>query len=146
MTKKSTAIALLNKKTRTLKTDIEENTDKKMTYLEKSIVSKKAIHKRSHKDRKHRELSLRVNALMSSNTGIKNTINGLKQIISHIKVVKDQVKFKFKRLKKIRKIPIENPFDFTEHVEKQKGGNEIELGLVFELAGRKTRLCTIKHQ
>ena len=37
--------------------------------------------------------------------------------------------------KQLRKeIPSENPFDFTDYVEKQKEENEIDLGLFLELA------------
>ena len=39
--------------------------------------------------------------------------------------------------KKIQNLPSENLFDFTEHVEKQKEENEIDLGLFFQLAEEK---------
>ena len=40
--------------------------------------------------------------------------------------------------KQLRKeIPKENPFDFTDYVEKQKEENEIDLGLFLELAENK---------
>ena len=59
----------------------------------------------------------------------------MKQIISHIEEVKYRVKLKIKELKKkIRNIPKENPFDFTDIIEKQKEENEIDLGLFLELA------------
>ena len=35
---------------------------------------------------------------------------------------------------KIKNIPKDSPFDFTEYVEKQKGENEIDIGLFFEIA------------
>ena len=74
-----------------------------------------------HKDRKHRELFLKLNELNNSKIELKNKINALKQIISHIEEVKDDVKFKSKQLKKkIKTLPRENPFEFTEYVEKQK--------------------------
>ena len=48
---------------------------------------------------------------------------------------KEQVKLKIKELKKkIKNTPKENPFEFTEYVEKQKQDNEIDLGLFLELA------------
>ena len=40
-------------------------------------------------------------------------------------------------LKKFKNIPREKPFDFTEHVEKQKEDNEVDLGLFFEFAEEK---------
>ena len=36
--------------------------------------------------------------------------------------------------KKIKNLPNENPFDFTEYVKKQKDENEIDLNLFLELA------------
>ena len=57
------------------------------------------------------------------------------QIISHIEDAKDKIKLKIKQLKnKIKKLPKENPFDFTDIVKKQNEDNEIDLGLFFELA------------
>ena len=47
--------------------------------------------------------------------------------------------------KQIKNNPEDNPFDFTDFVEKQKEDDEIDLGLFLELAGKKTRLYTIKH-
>ena len=62
-------------------------------------------------------------------------INALNQIISHVEDVKEEVKLKIRQLKnKIKNIPKENPFDFTDSVEKQKEENEIDLGLFLELA------------
>ena len=59
----------------------------------------------------------------------------MNQIISHVERVKEEVKLKNKQLKnKIKNIPKENPFDFTDIVEKQKEDNEIDLGLFLELA------------
>ena len=49
--------------------------------------------------------------------------------------LKDEVKLKIKQLKnKIKNLPKENPFDFTEYINKQKEENEIDLGLFLELA------------
>ena len=49
--------------------------------------------------------------------------------------VKVQVKIKIQELKtKIKNVPKEDPFDFTEYVEKQKEDFEIDLSLFFELA------------
>ena len=36
--------------------------------------------------------------------------------------------------KKIIKLAVENPFDFTEYVENQEEENEIDLGIFLELA------------
>ena len=66
---------------------------------------------------------------------IKNEIDALNQIVSHVEDVKEEVKLKIKQLKnKIRNLPKENPFDFTDIVKKQKEENEIDLGLFLELA------------
>ena len=78
---------------------------------------------------------MRVNKLNISKSDLKNKIEAIKQIISHIEEVKDQIKIKIKQLKKkIKILPVENPFDFTEYIEKEKEENEIDLGLFFELA------------
>ena len=76
-----------------------------------------------------------INKLNISKTDQKNKIEALKQIISHIEEVKEVVTIKIKQLKKkIKNLPVENPFDFTEYLEKQKEENEIDLGLFLELA------------
>ena len=78
---------------------------------------------------------MRVNKLNISKTDLKNKIQALKQIISHIEQAKEEVKLKIRQLKKkIKNLPVENPFDFTEYLEKQKEENEIDLGLFLELA------------
>ena len=78
---------------------------------------------------------MRVNKLNISKTDLKNKIEALKQIISHIEERKNRVKIKIKQLKnKIKNLPKENPFDLTDIVEKQKEENEIDLGLFLELA------------
>ena len=78
---------------------------------------------------------MRINKLNISKTDQKNKIEALKQKISHIEEVKEGVKLKIKQLKKkIKNLPVENPFDFTEYLEKQKEENEIDLGLFLELA------------
>ena len=78
---------------------------------------------------------MRINKLNISKTDLKNKIEALKQIISHIEEGKNRVKSKIKQLKKkIKTLPVENPFDFTEYVENQKEENEIDLGLFLELA------------
>ena len=78
---------------------------------------------------------MRINKLNISKTDLKNKIEALKQIISHIEQAKEGVKLKIKQLKnKIKNIPKENPFDFTDIVKKQKEENVIDLGLFLELA------------
>ena len=44
------------------------------------------------------------------------------------------MKLKIKQFKKIKKLPIKNPFEFTECVANQIEENEIDLGLFLELA------------
>ena len=78
---------------------------------------------------------MRLIEIKNSKLDLKIEINALNQIISHIEDVKEGVKLKFKQLKnKIKNLPKEDPFDFTDIVEKQKEENEIDLGLFLELA------------
>ena len=78
---------------------------------------------------------MRFNELKNLKTDIRNKIDALKRIISHMEEVKGVVKLKNKQFKKkIKKLPIENPFDFTENVEKQNEEKETDLGLFLELA------------
>ena len=133
--KEITARAVMNKKIKMLEADIDEN-NKKIDDVDIEIKRiKKAISKRKQKNRNYINLSLKINKLKFSKTDLKNKIDALNQIISHIEEAKDEVKLKIKQLKKkIKNIPKENPFDFTEYVEQQKEENEIDLGLFFELA------------
>ena len=78
---------------------------------------------------------MRLIELKNSKTDLKNKIDVLNQIFSHVEDVEEEVKLKIKQLKnKIKKHPKENPFEFTDIVEKQKEENEIDLGLFLELA------------
>ena len=75
---------------------------------------------------------MRLIEIKNSKTDLRNKIDALNQIISHIEDVKEQVKLKIKQLKnKIKNLPKENPFDFTDIV---KEDDEINLGLFLELA------------
>ena len=78
---------------------------------------------------------MRLIELKNSKTDLKNKIDVLNQIISRVEDMKEEVKLKIKQLKnKIKKLPKENPFDFTDTVEKQKEENETDLGLFLEPA------------
>ena len=78
---------------------------------------------------------MRLIEIKNSKIHIKNQIDALNQIISHVEDVKEEVKLKIKQLKnKIKNLPKENSFDFTEYVNKQKEENEKGLGLFLELA------------
>ena len=133
-----TARAVMNKKIKMLKADIDVK-NKKIFDADKEIKRvKKLIHKRKQKNRNYTDLSLRLIELKNSKIDLKNEINALNQIISHVEDVKDEVKLKIKQLKnKIKNLPKENPFDFTDIVKKQKEENEIDLGLFLELAENK---------
>ena len=75
---------------------------------------------------------MRLIELKNSKADLRNKIDALNQIISHIEDVKEQVKLKIKQLKnKIKNLPKENPFDFTDIVREN---DEIDLGLFLELA------------
>ena len=129
--KEITAKAVMNKKIKMLETDIDEN-NKKIDDADMQIKRiKKAISKRKQKNRNYIDLSLKINKLKFSNTDLKNKIDAMTQIISHIEDAKDKIKPKIKQLKnKIKKLPKENPFDFTDIVKKQNKDNEIDLGLL----------------
>ena len=125
--KEITARAVMNKQIKKLEVNIDEN-NKKLYDVDMEI-------KRIKKNKNYTDLSLRVIELKNSKTVIRNEIDALNQIITHIEEVKDEVKLKIKQLKKkIKNIPKENPFDFTDYLEMQKEDNEIDLGLFLELA------------
>ena len=78
---------------------------------------------------------MRLIEIKNSKLDLKNEINLFNQLISHVEDVKEEAKLKIKQLKnKIKNIPKENPFDFTDIVNKQKEENEIDLGLFLGLA------------
>ena len=133
--KEITARAVMNKKIKMFTENIDGN-NKKIDNINKEINRiNKIIRKRKQKNHQFQDLSLKINKLKFSKIDIKNEVEALEQIISHIEDVKDEVKLKIKELKKkSKKIPEENPFDFTDYVEKQKEENEIDLGLFLELA------------
>ena len=130
-----TARAVMNKKFKMLKSDIDGN-NKKIYDIDKEIKRvKKLIYKRKQKSRNYNDLSLRLIEIKNSKLDLKNEINVLNQIYSHVEDVKEEVKLKIKQLiNKIKNLPKENPFVFTDIVEKQKEENEIDLGLFLELA------------
>ena len=119
--KEITARAVMNKKIKILEVDIDENNENIYDVDKEINTIQKTIRKRKQKDRKYREISSRVNELKKLKTDIRNKIDALKQLISYIEEVKDEVKLKIKELiKKIKNIPKENAFDFTDFVRKQK--------------------------
>ena len=93
---------------------------KKIYDIDKKINTiQQAIRGRKQKYKQHRELSSRPNVLKNSKTDFKNNIEALYQIISNIEEVKDEVILKIKQLKKkIKNLPIENPFNFTDYLNK----------------------------
>ena len=133
--KEITARAVMNKEIKSLQENIDINIGEIYNVDMEIKRIKKLILKRKKKNRSYTDLSLRINKLNISKTDLKNKIEALKQIISHIEEGKNRVKSKIKQLKKkIKILPVENPFDFTEYVENQKEENEIDLGLFLELA------------
>ena len=133
--KEITARAVMNKEIKSLQENININIEGIYNVDKETKRIKKLILKRKKKNRTYTDLSSRINKLNISKTDQKNKIEALRQIIPHIEEVKEGVKLKIKQLKKkIKNLPIENPFDFTEYVEKQKEENEIDLGLFLELA------------
>ena len=130
-----TARSVMNKKIKMFKENIDEN-NKKIDNINKEINRiKKVIRKRRQKNKQFQDLYLKINKLKVSKIDIKNEIEALDQIILHMEKLKDEFKLKIKQLKnKIKNLPKENPFDFTEYVNKQKEENEIDVGLFLELA------------
>ena len=121
---------VMNKKIRKLKADIVKNNAKFVDIPGEINRIKKAKRRKRQKGREHRELALRVDKLKILKTEIKNTLDALKQINSRIEEGKDQVIFEIKQLKrKIKNLPSQCPFDFTEYFEMHKEENEIELGV-----------------
>ena len=133
--KEVTAGTVMKKAIKRLNTDKDEN-NKKIYDVHKEINTiQKAIRRRKQKHKHHRELSLRANEFNNLKTEKSNKMEALRQIISHIEEVKNEVKHKIEELKKKNKnIPQENPFDFIEYFDKRKEDNEIYLGLFLELA------------
>ena len=133
--KEITARVVMNKEIKSLQQNIDKNIGEIYNVDMEIKRIKRLILKRKKKNRSYTDLSLRINKINISKTDQKNKIEALKQIISHIEEGKNRVKSKIKQLKKkIKTLPVENPFDFTEYVEKQKEENEIDLGLFLELA------------
>ena len=133
--KEITARAVMNKEIKSLQENIDINIGEIYNVDMEIKRIKKLILERKKKNRSYTDLSLRINKLNISKTDQKNKIEALKQIISHIEEVKEGVKLKIKQLKKkIKNLPVENPFDLTDIVEKQKEENEIDVGLFLELA------------
>ena len=116
-----------------LKSDIDVN-NKKIYDVDKEIKRiKKLIPKRKQKNRNYNDLSLRLIELKNSKIDLKNKIDSLNQILSHVEDVKEGVKVKIKQLKnKVKNLPKENPFDFLDIVKEDD--DEIDLGLFLELA------------
>ena len=131
--KEITARAVMNRKTKMVEVDIDENKKKYDRHKEINRIQK-SIQGRKQKHRKYRELSLRVVELKNIKNGIRNKIDALNQIIIHIEEVKELSKLRIKELRtKIKNLPKENPFGLTEYVEKQKEDDEVDLGLFLEL-------------
>ena len=130
--KEITARSVMNKIIKTFKYNIDENI-KKIDDINKEIIKiKKVIRKRKQKNHQFQDLSLKFNKLKYSKIDIKNEIDALNQIIPVIEDAKEQVKLENKQLKnKIKNLPKENPFDFTDIV---KEDDVIDLGLFLELA------------
>ena len=130
-----TARAVMNKKIKMLKADIDVNNKIIFDVDKENKRVKKLIRKRKQKNRNYIDLSLRLIEIKNSKIHLKNEIDALNRVISQVEDVKEEVKLKIKQLKnKIKNLPKENPFDFTDIVEKQKEENGIDLGLFLELA------------
>ena len=74
-----------------LEVDIDENTNKLYDLDKESKTIQKAIPRGRQKNRKYREFSSRLSEVKNLKTDIRNTIDALKQIISLIEEIKDEV-------------------------------------------------------
>ena len=106
-----TARAVVNKKIKMSKSDID-GINKKIYDVDKEIKRVKIlIHKRKPKNRNYIDLSLRLIEINNSKIDLKNKIDALNQIISHVEDVKEEIKLKIKQLKnKIKNLPKKTPF------------------------------------
>ena len=89
LTEKVTARAVMNKEIRKIQADKDKNIEKLDGISREISRIKKAVRKRRHKDRRHRAFSLKVNEVINIKTGIRNSVDALKQINSHIKEAKN---------------------------------------------------------
>ena len=81
----------MNEKIRLLEADIDKNDEKIDEISRETNRIKEVLRRRRQKDRKHRELSVEVNELKNSKTGIRIDLEAFKQIISLVKKAKDLV-------------------------------------------------------
>ena len=104
-----------------LAVDIDKN-DEKLDVIARGINRiNKTIRTRRPKGQENRNSSLRLNELKNLKADIRDKIDVLKEIISHMEEAKDQVILKIKQLKrKIKNNPSKNPFVFKEYLEMQK--------------------------
>ena len=95
-----TARAVINKKIKKLKSNIDGNNKKIYDVDEEIKRIKKLIHKRKQKNRNYNNLSLRLIEIKNSKIDLKKKTDVLNQIIPHVEDSKEEVKLKIKRLKK----------------------------------------------
>ena len=108
--KEKTTRAVMNKKTKILQADINQNSEKIDAITRAHIRIKNAIRRR-----RHREHSLRLVELKKLKNELKNNIDESKQIISNIQEAKIFVKIEIEELKrKIKNTPSKNTFEFTK--------------------------------
>ena len=98
--KEITARAVMDKNIKMLEVDIHENNKKRYDVHKAINTMQKATRRRNQKDSKYLEISSSVNGLQNLKTDIRNIKGALKQLISHIKEVKDGVGLKIKEVKK----------------------------------------------
>ena len=89
----------MNKKIRKLQVAIDKNNEKIDEIPREINRTKKVTRRRREKNQNYREISVRPNELKNMKYEIGNKKEALKQIISLIEEVKDQVKLNNKRKK-----------------------------------------------
>ena len=133
--KEITARVVVNEKVIIKKFNIEKNIEEIHDGDVEIKNISEIIRKINRKNKNYSALSLRLNELNKSKTEIRKNEDALKRTISHIEEANDLVKLEIIELKRrIRNLPSENMFDFTDYVEKQNEDNEIDLDLLLVLA------------
>ena len=83
-----------------LEVDTDKNNEKIYDVDKEINTIQTAIRRKRHKNEDYRELFPRLDEFKNSKIDLKKKIKALKQIISLIEEVKDEVKLKIKQLKK----------------------------------------------
>ena len=124
----------MNKKIRIIKADISQNIEKTGDITRQISRIKKTIRRRRQIYQENLYIYLQVKELKNLKTEVKSNIDAIGQIISHVEESKDLLTLKIKEIIwKIKNLPSENTFDFTDCLEMHEKENETDLGLFLKL-------------